>query len=101
MRGDIDHVVPLTIDAVSRIHFRGGSHLGISRANPTVDPERLETTITSLLRLDVTQLITIGGDDTALSAMRLEEHARGGIRLLNVPQKIDNDLALPAPNDTF
>ena len=25
MHGEIDHVTPLTIDAVSRIHFRGGS----------------------------------------------------------------------------
>src|SRR3989441_9961673 len=25
MQGDIEHVTPLTIDAVSRIHFRGGS----------------------------------------------------------------------------
>ena len=69
MKGDIEHVTPLTIDAVSRIHFRGGSHLGISRANPTLKPESLENTVTSLLRLDVTQLITIGGDDTAYSAM--------------------------------
>ena len=38
MQGDIDHVMPLTIDAVSRIHFRGGSHIGISRANPTTNP---------------------------------------------------------------
>src|SRR5262245_61925134 len=75
MRGDIEHVIELSIDAVSRIHFRGGSYLGISRANPTVDPERLDATITSLLRLDVTQLITIGGDDTAFSAMRLEQRA--------------------------
>ena len=37
MQGDIDHVTPLTIEAVSRIHFRGGSHIGISRANPTDD----------------------------------------------------------------
>jgi ATP-dependent phosphofructokinase / diphosphate-dependent phosphofructokinase len=35
MHGDIEHVRPLTIDDVSRIHFRGGSHIGISRANPT------------------------------------------------------------------
>ncbi len=35
MQGDIEHVVPLTIEAVSRIHFRGGSYIGISRANPT------------------------------------------------------------------
>jgi 6-phosphofructokinase len=38
MKGDIDHVTPLTIDAVSRIHFRGGSYIGISRANPTRNP---------------------------------------------------------------
>ena len=101
MRGDIDHVVPLTIDAVSRIHFRGGSHLGISRANPTVDQEKLDATITSLLRLDVTQLITIGGDDTAFSAMRLEQRARERIRVVHVPKTIDNDLDLPAHVDTF
>ena len=39
MQGDIEHVRPLTIDGVSRIHFRGGSHIGISRANPTVSAE--------------------------------------------------------------
>src|SRR5262245_11888192 len=101
MRGDVDHVVPLTIDAVSRIHFRGGSYLGISRANPTVDTERMDATITSLLRLDVTQLITIGGDDTAFSAMRLEQRAGGRIRVVHVPKTIDNDLDLPANIDTF
>jgi 6-phosphofructokinase 1 len=72
MRGDLDHVVPLTIHEVSRIHFRGGSHLGISRANPTTDPQLLEKTIQSLLTLQISQLITIGGDDT-YSAMRLEQ----------------------------
>src|ERR1700730_3886786 len=39
MHGNIDHVVPLTIHEVSRIHFRGGSQLGTARANPTVDPK--------------------------------------------------------------
>ena len=101
MKGDIEHVTPLTIDAVSRIHFRGGSHLGISRANPTLKPESLENTVTSLLRLDVTQLITIGGDDTAYSAMQLERHAGGRIRVVHVPKTIDNDLDLPPHIDTF
>src|SRR5262245_28710141 len=73
MQGDTDHVMPLTIDAVSRIHFRGGSYLGISRANPTKDPALLDNAITSLLRLNVSRLVTIGGDDTAFSAMKLEE----------------------------
>ena len=101
MRGDIEHVTPLTIDAVSRIHFRGGSHLGISRANPTKDPAHLEAAVISLLRLNVTQLITIGGDDTAFSAMKLEQHAQGRIRVAHVPKTIDNDLDLPPYVDTF
>jgi 6-phosphofructokinase len=101
MQGDIDHITPLTIEAVSRIHFRGGSHLGIARANPTTDPALLEQTVSALLRLNVTQLITIGGDDTAFSAMRLERHAAGTIRVVHVPKTIDNDLDLPAHIDTF
>ncbi|TMA77506.1 MAG: 6-phosphofructokinase [Deltaproteobacteria bacterium] len=101
MQGDIEHVRPLTIDDVSRIHFRGGSHIGISRANPTVDRQYLENVVTSLLRLDVSQLITIGGDDTAFSAMRLEQVSAGRIRVVHVPKTIDNDLDLPAQVDTF
>lgn len=101
MHGDIEHVTPLTIDAVSRIHFRGGSHLGISRANPTKDPAHLEAAVISLLRLNVSQLITIGGDDTAFSAMKLEQHGQGRIRVAHVPKTIDNDLDLPPYVDTF
>ena len=101
MQGNVDHVRPLTIDEVSRIHFRGGSHIGISRANPTKNPEHLENTVISLLRLNVSQLITIGGDDTAFSAMKLEEKAQGRIQVVHVPKTIDNDLDLPAYVDTF
>jgi ATP-dependent phosphofructokinase / diphosphate-dependent phosphofructokinase len=101
MRGDIDHVTPLTIDAVSRIHFRGGSYIGISRANPTSDPVHLDNAVLSLLRLNVSQLITIGGDDTAFSAMKLEQRAAGRIRVVHVPKTIDNDLDLPPYVDTF
>src|ERR1700687_4197515 len=81
MRGNVEHVRPLDIEAVSRIHFRGGSVIGIARANPTTDPALLETTVRSLLSLNVAQLITIGGDDTAFSAMKLEEHSAGRIRI--------------------
>jgi 6-phosphofructokinase 1 len=101
MQGDIEHVTPLTIESVSRIHFRGGSHIGISRANPSANPEHLENVVTSLLRLNVWMLITIGGDDTALSAMKLEERAGGRIHVVHVPKTIDNDLNLPAHVDTF
>ena len=101
MQGDIDHVTRLTIDAVSRIHFRGGSHIGISRANPTKHNDALDQVISSLLRLDVSRLITIGGDDTALSAMRLEERAGKRLRIVHVPKTIDNDLDLPPHVETF
>jgi 6-phosphofructokinase 1 len=101
MQGDIAHVTDLTIDRVSRIHFRGGSHIGISRANPTLDPAHLENMVISLLRLNISQLITIGGDDTAYSALKLEERAAGRIRVVHVPKTIDNDLALPPSVDTF
>src|SRR5262245_34366501 len=101
MHGDIEHVTPLTIDAVSRIHFRGGSHIGISRANPTTDPKHLENVVISLLRLDVTRLLTIGGDDTAYSAMKIEEKAAGRVHVVHVPKTIDNDLDLPTYVDTF
>ena len=101
MHGNVDRITPLTIEEVSRIHFRGGSHIGISRANPTQDPQHLENTVISLLRLNVSQLITIGGDDTAYSAMRLEEKAGGRMQVVHVPKTIDNDLDLPAYVDTF
>jgi 6-phosphofructokinase 1 len=101
MRGNIEHVRPLTIEEVSRIHFRGGSYIGISRANPTLDPQHLENTVISLLRLNVSQLITIGGDDTAFSAMKLEERSAGRIQVVHVPKTIDNDLDLPGATDTF
>ena len=101
MRRNIDHVTALTTPAVSRIHFSGGSYIGISRANPSLDPARLEHAIMSLLRLNVTQLITIGGADTAYSAMKLEQKAAGRTRVVHVPKTIENDLDLPPYVDTF
>jgi ATP-dependent phosphofructokinase / diphosphate-dependent phosphofructokinase len=101
MQADIEHAAPLTIESVSRIHFRGGSHLGIARANPTSSSTLLDNTVNALRRLGVTGLITIGGDDTAFSAMRVERHAGGAIRVVHVPKTIDNDLDLPAHIDTF
>jgi 6-phosphofructokinase 1 len=101
MQGNLEHARPLTIDYVSRIHFRGGSHIGISRANPTTDPRLLENAVTSLQALGVEQVITIGGDDTAYSAYMLERKAAGRLRIVHVPKSIDNDLDLPPNIDTF
>jgi len=101
MEGDISHVKPLNIQNVSRIHFRGGSYIGIARNNPTKDKKFLENTVTSLLRLNVDKLITIGGDDTAFSALKVDEMAAGRIKVVHVPKTIDNDLDLPHGIPTF
>ena len=101
MNNDLDHVKHLSINDVSRIHFRGGSYLGISRANPTRGEHLLENTIVNLLRLEVDKLITIGGDDTAFSASQIEGQSRGRVRVVHVPKTIDNDLDLPDGIDTF
>jgi 6-phosphofructokinase len=101
MRGDTQHVAPLTIEDVSRIHFQGGSVLGTSRSNPTKDPARLDATLDALRRLGVDRLITIGGDDTAFSALRLQQHSGAHLRVVHVPKTIDNDLDLPHGMSTF
>ncbi len=101
MQSDITHVRELTIDLVSRIHFSGGSFIGIARDNPTKDPKLLEQVVNSLLRLNIDKLVTIGGDDTAFSAMNVERMAQGRIHVVHVPKTIDNDLDLPAGISTF
>ena len=101
MEGDTSRVIPLSIADTSRIHFRGGSHLGIARANPTKKPETLETCLTTLERLGVGMLISIGGDDTCFSASTLSKAARGRLRVVHVPKTIDNDLDLPQDVYTF
>lgn len=101
MKGDTTHTKMLSIEDVSRIHFRGGSYLGIARANPTKSAETLEETVLALLRLGIGQLITIGGDDTAFSASQIERQSKGRLRVVHVPKTIDNDLDLPGNADTF
>ena len=101
MQGDVGCATPLTIDDVSRIHFTGGSHVGTSRANPTRDPRDMQAVTDTLQRLGVDALITIGGDDTAFSAMRLADHAGGRLQVVHVPKTIDNDLDLPYGIPTF
>ena len=101
MKGDLSHTQPLTRETVSHLHFRGGSLLGTSRANPTKQTQDLSTTFTSLQKLGVTGLVTIGGDDTAYSALKLAELAGGRLQVVHVPKTIDNDLCLPHGMPTF
>lgn len=101
MQGDIDHVVDLDAEAVSRIHEQGGSILLTSRANPTRDPADLDRVVDSLGRLGIDHLISIGGDDTCFSAKSVAEAAGDRLRVAHVPKTIDNDLPLPPGIPTF
>lgn len=101
IEGDLTRVTPLTIADTSRIHFRGGSMLGISRANPTKSPALLAKCLHTLDTLGVGMLISIGGDDTCFSASSLAKASGGRLRVVHVPKTIDNDLDLPQDVYTF
>jgi 6-phosphofructokinase 1 len=101
MAGDTSQVAPLTVEEVSRVHVQGGSYLRTARANPTRNPDHLESVVATLRKLNVSGLITIGGDDTCFSALKLEQAARGRLHVVHVPKTIDNDLDLPEGVPTF
>jgi 6-phosphofructokinase len=101
IKGRTDMIRPLAISDVSRIHFQGGSILRTSRANPTRDGRDLERTVETLKKLNVRNLITIGGDDTASAAAGICEQSRGDIHVAHLPKTIDNDLPLPGGAPTF
>jgi 6-phosphofructokinase 1 len=101
MREDTSHVRPLRIEDVSRIHLEGGSILGTARDNPTKSEEATQTVVRTLRSLGVNHLVTIGGDDTALSSSYVAEHSNHEIKVVHVPKTIDNDLPLPPHIPTF
>ena len=96
-----DHAHELRREEVVAIHMRGGSILKTSRANPTKQPRDLDRCVAALGALGVDTLVTIGGDDTAFSAVAVSEAAGGRIRVVHVPKTIDNDLPLPDGIPTF
>jgi 6-phosphofructokinase len=100
-QGDTTRYLPLTSDAVTGIHLRGGSILGTSRTNPTKSEATMGKVLEGLKQLGVTGLVSIGGDDTAYSASQVYRHAGGAIRVVHVPKTIDNDLPLPGSTPTF
>lgn len=103
----------LTISGMSRVHFDGGSILRTSRTSLIDKGKSAETgevcphaakltqVAKNLSSLGVTHLLTIGGDDTALSARLVAQHTGGAIRVVHVPKTIDNDLPLPPDVNTF
>ncbi len=101
IKKDISQIRELFIPDVSTIHFEGGSILRTSRDNPNKATNGLKNVIDSLMELNVNALITIGGDDTCFSAVKLQEISEGKIQFIHVPKTIDNDLNLPYGIRTF
>jgi len=101
IRREAARVKRLGIEDVSRIHLEGGSVLGTARDNPTKSDELMRAVIETLQSLDITHLVTIGGDDTALSSRYVGERSGHQIRTVHVPKTIDNDLPLPGHIPTF
>ena len=99
--GDSSQVVALTREHVSRIHLEGGSILRTSRTNPAESEETMANAIDALKKLDVSYLVTIGGDDTASSSRRVAERLAGAVQVVHVPKTIDNDLPLKEGQPTF
>ena len=102
-RGEKNYI-RLDAKKVSRIHLTGGCILKMSRFNPTKKESDLRAVVETLTELEVTHLVTIGGDDTAYSSTAVSEYARKVGRTINVvhvPKTIDNDLPLPEGVPTF
>ncbi|MEK6643564.1 MAG: 6-phosphofructokinase [Planctomycetota bacterium] len=107
------HTEELKISDVARIHFDGGSILRTSRTtlldekkleeSTVVHPDaaKVQLVLDHFTEMGITHVITIGGDDTALSARFVAERTGGRIRVVHVPKTIDNDLPLPAEIPTF
>ncbi len=100
-KGDSSRTIKLSNGEISRIHLRGGSIIGTARDNPTKSPEKMANTVKALNALGIKYLVTIGGDDTAYTATRVEQEAGGNICVCHVPKTIDNDLPLPHGVPTF
>jgi 6-phosphofructokinase len=101
IREDTSKIRPLRIEDVSRIHLQGGSILGTARDNPTTSEQSMRAVVETFRALGVTHLVTIGGDDTALSSSFVAERSGQQIHVVHVPKTIDNDLPLPSHIPTF
>jgi 6-phosphofructokinase 1 len=101
VKGDTSQTIDLKLEDVTTIHTQGGSILHTSRTNPTKREQDLETCVATLKELNISHLITIGGDDTSFGASEIARVANGEIRVAHVPKTIDNDLPLPGDMPTF
>ncbi len=99
--GDLNCTIPLTINDVSTIQAQGGSILRTSREYPDKVKEKFKILMSTLKKLGINYLITIGGEGTLFMANWIEREARGSLSVAHVPKTIDNDIPLPGSACTF
>ncbi len=91
----------LTIEDVSRLHTQGGSILKTSRDYPDDVQEKFRVMMSTIRRLGIDYLITIGGEGTLFMANWIYKEANGSVKVVHVPKTIDNDIPLPGGLATF
>ncbi|MEZ6141111.1 MAG: diphosphate--fructose-6-phosphate 1-phosphotransferase [Zavarzinella sp.] len=98
----------LTVEEVAAHYLQGGSILGTARTNPAKKEADMQNVLKVLDEMNISCLVTIGGDDTAFSGSQVAKRVGPGsgskdkmIRVCHVPKTIDNDLPLPEGTPTF
>lgn len=93
-------IVNFNFELADSIFNRGGSVLYMDRFKPKNEDFNTEFFVKHRVKL----LVTIGGDDTASTAVRVSEYLKEqniDVATIHVPKTIDNDLPLPDRNPTF
>jgi len=93
-------VIDFNFDLADRIFNQGGSMLYMDRFKPTDSDFNTDFFVKNNVKL----LVTIGGDDTASTAVRVSKFLKTqniDVATIHVPKTIDNDLPLPDRNPTF
>jgi 6-phosphofructokinase 1 len=99
--GNVRSAMPLTMENVSRIHTQGGSIVRTSRDYPDKVKKKFNVLMSTIKRLGIRYLVTIGGDGTLFMSNWIEKEARGCMNIVHVPKTIDNDIPLPGGVSTF
>jgi len=93
-------IIDFDFDLADRIFDRGGSVLYMDRFKPAKEDFNVDFFVNNNIKL----LVTIGGDDTASTAVRVSNYLKTknmDVATIHVPKTIDNDLPLPHRNPTF
>jgi len=84
-----DDFIELNLRSVSGIINRGGTMLHTGRCPETKTRTGMNRAVNALKELSVEQLVVIGGDGSLAAGNELTKH---GIKVINIPASIDNDI---------